>query len=64
MVLGASSLAIVVVVAAISYALCSPFLADVVREGLRIFGSVGRLAVSADAVVSESGRITGVGSSR
>jgi hypothetical protein len=33
----------------------TPFLTYVVGEGLRIFGSVGRLAVSADAVVSESG---------
>jgi hypothetical protein len=54
MVLSTSSLA-VVVVAATSDALLTPFLADVVGEGLRIFGSVGGLAVSADAVVSESG---------
>ena len=55
MVLSTSSLAVVVVVAAISDALLTPFLADVVGEGLRIFGSVGGLAVSADAVVRESG---------
>lgn len=53
MVLGASSFAVIVVVTAISYALLTPFLADVVRESLRIFGRVGGLTVSADAAVSE-----------
>jgi hypothetical protein len=54
MVLSTSSLA-VVVVAAISDALLTPFLADVVGEGLRIFGSVWGLAVFADAGVRECG---------
>lgn len=54
MVLSTSSFT-VIVVAAISDALLTPFLAYVVGEGLRIFGSVGRLAVSTEAFVGESG---------
>jgi len=51
-----------VVVATLGYALNTPFLADEVGEGLRVFGGVGGQAVSADALVSEVVSIAGIGS--
>lgn len=52
MVLSAGGFAGVVVTAG-SYALLTPFLADEVGQGLRVFGSVRGLTVSADAIVRE-----------
>lgn len=52
MVLGASARAGVVAVA-VGDALSAPFLADVVGQGLGVFGDVGADAVVADAAVGE-----------
>lgn len=44
-----------------SYALGTVFSADEVWKGLRVFGCIGLLSISADAVVGQSGWVTIVG---
>lgn len=60
-VIGATRARAVAVAVAVGHALRAPFLADVVGQGLGVFGDVGGAAVGADAGVGEGGPVAVVG---